>query len=220
MSDRPKPKSNAVLKNLPEDRQAQIAEWCEKPNDRGADGKPIPLTGGLAYARKQLADDGLAISLRTLSEFFCWYQLQRDMDRVFEVEDVIKERTGDPKLARERAEKLFLALSMARQDTDAFIAATMSADQRRKLDLAEETGRTKAKHKERSLAQKDRDFRLARDKFERETCELYLKWVADAKARAIAEAPISNEEKIAQLRRTYFADIDALEKSGAVQLPE
>jgi hypothetical protein len=37
--------------------------------------------------------------------------------------------------------------------------------------------------------------------------------------REIAAAPISNAEKIAQLRRHYFADVDALEKSGSVVLP-
>jgi len=58
------------------------------------------------------------------------------------------------------------------------------------------------------------------EKFARQTCELFLKWMADQKMRAIAEhTGISNAEKIAQLRQQYFADIDALEKSGEVQLP-
>jgi hypothetical protein len=59
-----------------------------------------------------------------------------------------------------------------------------------------------------------------REKFAVATCELFLKWSKDQKAKAIAEAPISNAQKIAQLRQQYFADVDALEKSGAVVLPE
>lgn len=60
---------------------------------------------------------------------------------------------------------------------------------------------------------------LDRQKFAQETCELFLKWYSDQTARAIAESNASNADKIAQLRQTYFADVDALQKSGKVQLP-
>jgi hypothetical protein len=63
------------------------------------------------------------------------------------------------------------------------------------------------------------DARRERDKFARETCTLFLKWVADKKARDIAESNMSSADKIAALRAEYFKDIDALEKSGEVQLP-
>jgi len=70
------------------------------------------------------------------------------------------------------------------------------------------------------LAQKDRELALMREKFERDTCALFLKWFKDEKARSIAESPASNTEKIAALRKTYFEDVDALEKSGGVVLPQ
>lgn len=69
------------------------------------------------------------------------------------------------------------------------------------------------------LELKGREFGLERDKWATQTCELFLKWFADQKARDIAESNASNADKIAQLRQTYFADVDALEKSGSVKLP-
>lgn len=61
--------------------------------------------------------------------------------------------------------------------------------------------------------------KLSLDKFQQETCEKFLAWYQDQRARDIAESGASNADKIAQLRATYYADVDALEKSGTVELP-
>jgi hypothetical protein len=60
------------------------------------------------------------------------------------------------------------------------------------------------------LAQQGAELALARDRFERETCEKFLAWHKDARAREIAEGPASNAEKIAALRKAFFADVDEL----------
>lgn len=65
-----------------------------------------------------------------------------------------------------------------------------------------------------------RAFALAHQKFEVEVCEKFLAWFHDAKAKAIAESQATNSDKIAALRQAYYADVDALEKSGEVQLPQ
>jgi hypothetical protein len=59
-----------------------------------------------------------------------------------------------------------------------------------------------------------------REKFAVATCELFLKWVKDEQAKAIAAAPISNAEKIRDLREHFFADVDALQASGEVVIPK
>jgi len=61
---------------------------------------------------------------------------------------------------------------------------------------------------------------LAREKFERESCGALLEWVRNAGGRGIGEGPITNSERIALLRQALFADVDELEKSGEVVLPE
>ncbi len=206
MSERPKPKSNAVLKNLPADRQEQIAEWCAKENERDSEGKALSKTGGLAFARDQLAADGLRVSLQTLSEFYRWWLLQRDLDQVFDIETAVQERTGDSKFARETAETLFLKLSVAQQSAETFTAATMAADMRRKLELEEVSARTKAQIAEAKLAQKDRDYQLALKKFQRDSCKLFLKWFDKEQAKKIATGTGSNAEKIEQLGLAMFGE--------------
>lgn len=62
-------------------------------------------------------------------------------------------------------------------------------------------------------------FNLSREKFERETCTLFLKWYTDERARRIADSSATNDDKIKALRAAYFADVDALEQSGEVKLP-
>ena len=48
---------------------------------------------------------------------------------------------------------------------------------------------------------------LERDKFRRQTCELFLKWYADRKAVSIADGPGTNEEKV----KALLAYMDAQE---------
>ena len=86
------------------------------------------------------------------------------------------------------------------------------ADQLMRTALEFVSGQTKAAHKEREL-------RLAEDKFQIEVCEHFLAWFKDAKAREIAESTSSNAEKIAALRQAYFKDVDELQASGKVVLP-
>ncbi len=48
---------------------------------------------------------------------------------------------------------------------------------------------------------------LERQKFQRTTCELFLKWREDERARNIADGPGTNDEKINQLGREMFGDL-------------
>lgn len=88
-----------------------------------------------------------------------------------------------------------------------------------KLELKGREFSQSQEHFKQTLAQKEKELALAREKFETEKLELILKAAQDARVQAIAASDCSNADKIAQLRQTYFADVDALEKSGSVQLP-
>jgi len=52
---------------------------------------------------------------------------------------------------------------------------------------------------------------------QRDVCERLSKQLDDLAAR---DGIRYNTEKIARLRKAYFADVDALQKSGAIKLPE
>jgi hypothetical protein len=56
------------------------------------------------------------------------------------------------------------------------------------------------------LAQKDEEIALAREKFQRETCALFLKWHADQHANELANADTSNAEKIERLGQLMFGE--------------
>jgi hypothetical protein len=61
---------------------------------------------------------------------------------------------------------------------------------------------------------------LSRDKFELTACTMFLRWYDDQRARHIAESASTNGEKIKALRQTFFADVDALEAAGEVEIPK
>ena len=62
------------------------------------------------------------------------------------------------------------------------------------------------------MTQSAHGHRFDREKFAAATCETFLKWRSDDQV----SGDFSNYERIALLRRHFFADIDALEKTGAV----
>jgi hypothetical protein len=217
----PEPKSNALLKTLSEERQAQIFEWATKPNDLDGSGKPIPLTGGLAYARSQLSADGVSVSLDTLSEFRRWYRARQKYRRALasseqQRELMLRFRPEDAKLAREFAEFILLQQANEEEDPALIALAAKVQDSRRALDMEERSGKERAEIARTKLAQKDRDFALEREKFVCASLEKILQAARDPKTREVVESEIPQAEKIAWLRKSYFADIDALE----VQLPE
>lgn len=65
MDDR-KTRPDAVLKNLPPDRQAEIAEMAKKKS--------------LRDACKQLAADGIQVSRTTLGKFLSWYSMTQQFE--------------------------------------------------------------------------------------------------------------------------------------------
>lgn len=192
-----KPRSDSKLKNLTAARQEQIMAWCKE--------------SGYEHARKQLAADGLRVSVRALGEFYSWYQLRADFAAAEQSAATATElmREFDPTDA-EKAEAfgqfVFTQAAIASKDTKKFVDLQY-------LALSQKTAKTKAVNDRAKLA-------LAREKFEVQTCERFLKWFSDHKARDIAESKLSNAQKIAALRAEYFADVDELEAAGTVVLPE
>jgi len=59
-----------------------------------------------------------------------------------------------------------------------------------------------------------------REGFERGACGVLVEWLRNAKVGEIAAKPMSNAEKIALLRQAVFGEIDELERSGEIVLPD
>ena len=56
------------------------------------------------------------------------------------------------------------------------------------------------------LEQKQQELALAREKFQRDTCELFLRWSADRRASELATSNSSHADKIAALGQLMFGD--------------
>jgi len=95
------------------------------------------------------------------------------------------------------------------EKAQSLVAAVRAVTDAERLDLQRQ-----------QLAQRDQALAMQREKMEVQSCELFLKWMQDKRALAIADGKTSNAEKIAALRREFFKDVDALEKSGQVELPQ
>lgn len=59
---------------------------------------------------------------------------------------------------------------------------------------------------EKKLGQKDEELKLAREKFQRDTCELFLKWHADKAALDAANGEGTNTDKIERLGQLMFGE--------------
>jgi hypothetical protein len=73
------------------------------------------------------------------------------------------------------------------------------------------------------LKQKEEELRQGREKIELlklKACEAMLSEAVRSRAAEIANSNLSNADKIAAMRAAAFADVDALEASGQVQLPK
>lgn len=195
-----KPRSDAWWAGLPEDRIEQIIEWIRQP-------KTEETPGGIQHAREQLAADGIKVSLSQLSRFFSWHCVQSSFDAAESfarsVEESLAKRTDlTAEAIAEAGQLAFTAMATAAQDPEEFREMEY-------LRLAKETARAKGKKLELDVA-----------RFEVVVCERFLDWFTDDKARGIAESKASNAEKIAALRKAYFADVDKLAKENPLQLPE
>jgi hypothetical protein len=57
------------------------------------------------------------------------------------------------------------------------------------------------------LKQKDQELDLAAQRFQRDTCDLFIKWAQDQRAVQLAAAPLSNESKLEQMGKLMFGEL-------------
>ncbi len=144
-----KPRSDAKLKTLPEERQAVIAA--------------LLATKSLEEVRAELFKDGLRTSVGALSEFFTWYRLRETMRRREErVTGLLDElRHARPELDEEQlwqlGQSVFSSMAIAEEDTAAWVRTQSLAVERR-------AATHRARMKERELELRSRTVKVAEDK--------------------------------------------------------
>jgi hypothetical protein len=95
--------------------------------------------------------------------------------------------------------KILEALESATPDTD-LAKLTKSLVMLRATDLEARKG----KQRERLLSQKEREISLKEKQFEIRTCELFMKFYADKKAKEIIEGKAAAPVKMEELRQLMF----------------
>lgn len=155
---------------------------------------------------------------RKSSHYAKWLQEERDLQREREATEQamrLAEALGgsaSEKIKSILAGKLYL-FGRNLQDPDElkqFVAAFNSVTNAEHLQL-----------QRRQADQRERQIEIREKEFERKTCELFLAWVKDRIAVDIANnTGMDNAAKIEALREHYFADVDAMQKSGRVVLPK
>lgn len=149
----------------------------------------------LADTVRWLRAEGLQTSAAALSDFLSWHALKRQCERnAATVETLLVEvARRDGGLSAERVQELgqafFSALALEQQDAKAWYWTQQLALKRAALALEER-------------------------KFRRETCELFLRWAEDRRAREIAAGSLSNAEKIERLGALMFGEEWESEERG------
>jgi hypothetical protein len=180
-----KPRSDSKLLTLPEEQQAKLAEW---------------LLSGMPYheARELVEKEfGVRVPLGSFTPFW--------------------EQACVPQLVWRRRQAVDTADAVAQaadKTPGRFDVATVDALKQRAFELAISPHANPKDVKSLfMLVLKSRDqeidqaqLELDRRRFQRETCELFLKWAEDQQARAIAAGGQTNSEKIERLGQLMFGD--------------
>lgn len=170
------PRADAKLKRLPEEVQAHIAELCTKPG--------VTQRSILDWIEKEC---DVKSSPAALSEWLSWYSARAEARaseaRVMAFLD--EERQLHPELSDAelfaKGQRMFSLLAIATQDPLAWTRV-------QKVTVLRDVGE------------------LERQKFQRQTCELFVKWAADQRAKDISSSSSTNAEKIEALGQLMFGE--------------
>lgn len=183
-----KPRSDSKLKNLPEERQEQIAEWCRK---------------GLEHAREQLAADGLRVSVRALSEFVSWWGLQQRFraasSRARQIEEMLAEKAPemDADQVRKLGQAMFTLEAVDAVDAKGFVRLES-------LRLDQETAAAKLELERAKLKQRDR--RLDQAGVALKLAERRVK-VAERKLEqlkgALTDGDIDDQQRVRRMKEVF-----------------
>jgi hypothetical protein len=185
------PRKDAVLKNLPEERQAAILEMLA--------GK------GCKATREWLAQEGIKTSASALSEFSCWHRLvQRYKQRDSIVAGMqARHREKHPDVSEEdlfaMGQELFCAMALADGDAENW----RKIQSLRQSEASLKLGARRTKMLEQRVKIAGEAFKLAREKFEFEAAKAVRENMASLKSIA-GRSDLDDDAKLEQIRLKLF----------------
>jgi len=195
-----KPRRDAKLLGLPEKDRRLVAGW-------------LPSDGWQACLQRIATQLHIECGKSALYAALAFWESEERRDRVRakaleQIESEAQEKGYTP-------QQRMAALD--RRMAEIFAAEDKHEDyqQARYLMIADESARTKAELKKKDQQIALLKLSLDREKFEEQTAAKLLDRTLREKVTEIAESTIPQAEKIAAIRRAYFADVDATK----VELP-
>ena len=175
----------------------RLTQWFT-PKDKGGDGLTI------AEAQAQLKLDGCCVSSGRLSKW--WSARQREQaqaDLLVQIASGAAQcKAVEQQFGKHPPAELATLIQLHRHLI--FQLSTQGGTNPETLTLL--SGLMKSVLVFAQLDVKKEEVELTRAKFQRETCELFLKWSADQKAREVTGSNLSYADKIEQLGQTMFGD--------------
>jgi hypothetical protein len=157
------------------------------PEERQAQVIELMKQNSIPETRKQLMKDGLTVSTGALSDFYSWWHLRQQFKQnQSDVSTLLEQlKTAQPAMSEEQlfnyGQQLFGLLAVKNQDAESWTWI-------------------------QKTRQKQEELQIERQKFRRETCKLFIEWVADEEAKKIATSTSSNADKIEALGKKMFPD--------------
>lgn len=183
-----KTRIDAKLKSLPVPMQAQVWDI-------------LKASGITAAAQTRIREElGVPVgSVRALSEFYHWYdspqqRIARELETAGSITALVVERlranspVADEEELFRLGQRVFSERALALQDPEAWVKTQAAARDKEKITL------------------KEQELKLAEQKFQRDTAELFLKWHADRQAAEIASSGASHSDKIERLGQLMFGE--------------
>ncbi|HRZ55989.1 MAG TPA: hypothetical protein P5525_11095 [Candidatus Paceibacterota bacterium] len=192
----------AFLKSLPPGQQEQLWAFLQGHTQSEARAWVLANCAESVAEWEEKNARKLSLVLSLFTEFWQWYPLRRQLSNASSLAEQYRQSLAeqpDLKLSQkqldEAAQIAFTTLAMQQQDVKAWatVKRQVREDKRLAFDLA---------------------------KFANLVCDKLLDLAADRRAQEIAAGSGSRAEKIAALRQEFFKDVDALQASGEVVLPQ
>ncbi len=185
------PRCDAKLKNLPEERQQEIAEKI----------KEVGYSKTLTWLR----EDGIQTSLGALYDFRSWYLLKqqqlRKESRVLQLMDTLK--TEQPEISEEQLFKygqlVFSTMSLEEEDWKQWLRI-------QELTTSSNLEKEKIELKKQAEARMQEKLRFEKKKWQRETIELFIDWHNDKRLKEIANSKAPKSDRTEKLGQLIFKE--------------
>ena len=114
----------------------------------------------------------------------------------------------------------YFTIAAAAEDTETFLEFRKLDLKRQELNSKQGEVKAKLKQREKELDRKERELQLNTLKWQNDVAEKILTGELRKTAERINKQDISHAAKIAAMRAAAFADVDALEASGKLEIPK